>query len=287
MSAPDLAREQLPITLFDQTVLALRGDDGSIWLSFAELCGALALSVEAQRRRARVNEALHLRRFRVRMGAQVREIDCLLLDDVPVWILTAQTSRVGAAARERFGYVKQYLVASVQAAFRQLVDLPDRSSAHIEDLAELDRIDAAISALAELQHRQGSIETRQKALETSQDRARAAYRTIAEQLRELAQQVHELQRGLSVPLHAGQRGALYHAVLRWADARAAAQPTTTKGTHIHRCWGELHQRFSIARYTDLPAARYEEAMQFVGAQYRALTGHDLEGGEQGALPLDV
>ncbi|MBC8074477.1 MAG: hypothetical protein H7Y32_00250, partial [Chloroflexales bacterium] len=246
------AHEQLPITLFDRAVLAVRASDGRIWLAFADLCGALELAADAQRRRARANEALHLRSFRVRLGAQVRELECLLLEDVPVWILTVQTGRVGAAARERFGYVKQYLVVSVQAAFRQLVDLPEGTSARVEDLADLDRIDAAFAALAALQSRQGTIEERQATLETSQDRARSAYRTIADQLRDLAQQVQELQRGLVVPLHAGQRGALYHAVLRWADARATAQPTTTKGTLINRCWAELHQRFAIARYTDLP-----------------------------------
>jgi hypothetical protein len=286
MTEPSAAREQLPITLFDRAVLAVRGGDGRIWLAFADLCGALELAVESQRRRVRANEALHLHTFRVRTGNQVREIDCLLLEAVPVWILTVQTARVGAAARERFGYVKQYLVASVQAAFHQLAGLPDGPTTQVEDLSELDRIEAAFAALAELQSRQGSIEARQATLETSQDRARAAYRTISDQLRELAQQVQELQRGFMVPLHAGQRGALYHAVLRWADARAAAQPTVAKGTVINRCWAELHQRFGIARYTDLPAARYEEAMQFVAAQYHALTGRDLEAGEQGALPFD-
>ena len=36
-------------------------------------------------------------------------------------------------------------------------------------------------------------------------------------------------------------------------------------------------------HTDLPADRFDEALQFVKAQYRALTGSDLETGTQEQL----
>ena len=41
--------------------------------------------------------------------------------------------------------------------------------------------------------------------------------------------------------------------------------------------------FGIATYTDLPAARVEEAVQFVQAQYRTLIGSHLESGIQERL----
>jgi len=46
---------------------------------------------------------------------------------------------------------------------------------------------------------------------------------------------------------------------------------------------EFNARFGIATYTDLPANRFDEAVQFVQAQYRALTGDDLPAGIQERL----
>ena len=39
------------------------------------------------------------------------------------------------------------------------------------------------------------------------------------------------------------------------------------------------------RSLDLPAARYDEIVQFIKQQYRALTGEDLGAAEQGRMEL--
>jgi hypothetical protein len=44
-------REQLPILFFDHAVLAVRRDDGKIYLSIRDMCEALELAFTAQRRR--------------------------------------------------------------------------------------------------------------------------------------------------------------------------------------------------------------------------------------------
>jgi hypothetical protein len=170
--------EQLPIPLFDGVVLAARTHDGAISLALRDLCAIFGIALRAQQRRIRANEALHLMQLRVLDGRQFRTIDFLLLDDVPIWIMDIQSRRVNEAVRDRFVYVKTYLVSAVKAAFAQLTGLPEGPSREIEDLRELDRIDAALKELEELS-------ARQTAIEASQDRTRLAFCDLQALVREI------------------------------------------------------------------------------------------------------
>lgn len=285
MSAPETPppprspREQLPITLFESVVLAVRADNGRIYLSLRDLCEALGLSVVPQRRRILLDEALHMVQFRVQSGGQFRAIDFLLLEDVSVWLLGIQRRRVTEKAQERFSYVKAYLVTAVQRAFAELTGLPASASSDIEHLGELDRIDQAFSQLAELT-------SRQETLEHSQDRARDAYRDMRAILNELRDRMQALERRLESTLSPSQRGTVYHMVQRWGAARAERGTTLTPGAAIRKSWAELNEAFKVGTYIDLPAARYDEIVRYIKDQYRTVTGRDLDAAEQAGLGLE-
>lgn len=267
-------REQLPIPLFDGVVLAARSGEGLIFLDLRDLCSTLGLDVASQRRRILATEELHLVPFRVTVdGQQLRTRDFLLLDDVPVWLLSVQQRRVAPEVRERFSYVKTYLVAAVRQAFAQLTGLPDAPSSAIEDLGDLDRIDQALTQLAELGQRQAAIEQ-------SQVRARTAYRDLHALLLELRERVQALEQQARTRLSPTQRGTIYRMVQTWGQARAERAPELTAGLAIRRSWAEVNARFGVGTYTDLPAARYDEIVQFVQERYRALTGGELSAVEQ-------
>ena len=191
--------EQLPIPLFDGVVLAARRRDGAIHLALRDLCETLSLALPAQRRRIQANESLQLIQLRIQTGRQFRTMDVLLLDDVPVWIMDVQSRRVGEEVRERFGYIKSYLVSAVQAAFAQLTGLPEGQSRQIEDLRDLDRIDQALKTLEELNLRQTTIET-------SQDRARSAFRDLAAMVRDLQSRIQTLEQQAKQHISPTQRG---------------------------------------------------------------------------------
>lgn len=70
--------------------------------------------------------------------------DFLQLELVPVWIMSVQLRRVSETVRAKVGYVQEYLLASVYAAFTRLAGLPDGPSRAVEDLRALDRIDPAL-----------------------------------------------------------------------------------------------------------------------------------------------
>jgi hypothetical protein len=272
------AVEQLPITLFDSVVLAARTSDGTIWLVLRDLCAALGLALEGQRRRIRTHDLLHLAQLRLREGNQLRTLDVLPLDDVPVWLMGVQAQRVNEGIRERLVYVRAYLVTAVRAAFAQLTGLPE-TSRQVEDLRELDRIERALRSLEELGARQST-------LEASQDRARIAFRDLTALIREIQSRVQALEGQTKQHLSVTQRGALYQLVQTWGSAQAARQPDRRSGEAIRACWRQFNQRFGISTYTDLPAARYDEALQFIKQQYRALTGTEIDAVEQTGMDLE-
>jgi hypothetical protein len=284
--AAQLPREQLPITLFDGVVLAVRAADGHIYLTVRDLCTVLELIPSSQLRAIRADDRLHLVAFRLRIGNQVRTQECLLLDDVPLWLVKVRPPRGRPQAAERLRYVQEYLIASVRSAFAALTGLPDGPSQRIEDLHDLDAIDPALQALRELADRQAEIEQ-------SQDRAREAWRDLAAQIRELRgvlplveelrTRLQTVEQQLQQRLSPEQRNALYRLVQAYGEARAAQQGLRHAGSEIQKCWREFNARFGIATYTDLPTARFDEAVQFIKAQYLALTGHDLESGTQERL----
>ena len=258
-------------------MLAVRAADGSIFLEVQDLCTVVGLTTSSQLRAIRADERLHLAAFRLRIGNQVRTLDCLLLDDIPLWLINVRPRRNNVQARERLRYVQAYLIASVRSAFAVLTGLPDAPSNQIEDLNELDALDQALQALRELG-------VRQDLLEESQDQAREAWRNITAQVRELRgvlplvaelrtrlQEVEQLDQRMSPE----QRNTIYRLVQAYSEARAVRASQSKPGVEIRRSWAEFNARFAIATYIDLPAARFYEAVQFVRGHYCVLTGEEV------------
>lgn len=266
-------REQLPIPLFESAVLAIRDAEGRILLSLRDLCTVLGLVLSGQRRRIRTNPRLSLLPFRVIIQGQLRDADFLLLDDVPLWLLTIQTNRVNEDVRVRVDYIQSYLVISVQRAFGELTGLSigEQPSSAIEDLRDLDRIDQAFQQLTEVSSRQ--------------DNAALVVRDILTQLRDMRERVQQLEALAKARISPEQRGTIYQMVQDWGDARATRMTSLEAGSAIRLCWREVNARFGVSTYTDLPAARYDEILQFIKQQYQTLTGIDLGAAEQGRMEL--
>jgi hypothetical protein len=270
-------REQLPIPLFGHAALAVRDDAGTIYLNVHDVCDAMEVAFSAQRRRILADDRLRtgFAQFRVRTPRGPSDQDFLQLELIPVWLMSIQLRRVSETVRAKLGYVQEYLLASVYAAFTRLAGLPAGPSREIEDLADLDQIDPAFQALEE----------RQRALESSQDRARQVWRDMHAEISELRTRVRELEQVVKNRLAPEQRRVLYDMVHAWGHARAAHDSKLTAGQAIKACWGILNARFHVTSYTDIPAASYDDAIAFLKAQYAALTGEQLSTGEQEALGL--
>ena len=273
---PDLeVREQLPITLFESVVLAIRASDGQIYLSLRDLCMVLGLDPSSQRRRIVASSRLqaNLVRLRVRTAGGRQEQDFFLLDNIAIWLMSVQERRVSTQAAQRLAYVQEYLENAVRAAFAALTGLSEGSSRQIEDLHELERIDRAFAALAE---RQGTIEQ-------SQDRARDAWRDLATQIRALTDRVQQLERQAGAKISDAQRGVIYQMVQAWGAAKAAQEPHHPRAAAYQACWALVKARFKLSRYEELPASKYDECIAFIRGAYRMVTGQELSVNEQRPL----
>lgn len=283
---PDLRipAEQLPITLFDAVVLAARADDGTIFLAIRDVCQALAIDLSTQLRRIRAHAVLNegLTRFRVVTAGGAQPQEFLELERIPTWLLMINTARVGEPVRPRLLWLQRYIVREVYHAFAALAGLPEQASRQIEDLADLQRLNAAIGELAAQQEH---LTARQEAIETSQEQARQTWRDMRAEIRAIAARVAAMEQRVGGVISREQRGYLYQLVQTWGAAKAAREPRLTKSAAYAACWTTLKARYRIARYEDLPAAKYADCIAFIRQSYQALTGEDLTLPEQGALDL--
>src|SRR5262245_15381877 len=279
--------EILPVTLLESAVLAARGADGSIYLSIRDVCQALAISLTSQRRRLQAHPVLRegLARFRVPTPGGRQAQDFLLLEHVPTWLVMINTARSSESVRERLIWYQRFIIREVYRAFTALTGLPDAESRQIEDLDDLRRFDVALQALAELGARQGALETRQEAIEASQDQARQVWLDLRNELQSLRDRVQAIEARQTGMISPGQRGYIYQLVQAWGAAKAERDTRLSKSAAFAACWSVLKGKYRIARYEDLPASKYRDAVAFIRESYRALTGTDLNLPEQNELDL--
>ena len=266
--------DQLPVTFFDHAVLAVRGTDGTIYLAVRDLCEAVTLDIRSQLRRIRANPVLNeaRARFRVDTSGGAQDMDFLELERVPTWLLMVNTARTGDTVRVRLSHLQRYIIREVYAAFGRLTGLGEASH-QIEDLDDLRRIDLAFTALAE----------RQQTIEDSQDRARVTWRDLQATVRDLQSRIAALESRVANALTVHQRGTIYQLVQAWGTARAERHPERSRAQLLAECWTTVKQRYNVARYEDIPAARFRDCVDFVRAMYRATTGADLAIPEQSEL----
>jgi hypothetical protein len=251
--------------LFDGVVLAVRSQDGTIWLCLNDLCDVLHLKLQSQRRRIQRDPRLHLQAFLVARGNQVRPLDCIRNDDLATWIMIVPANQIGANSRERFGYVQQYLTAAVARAFTELTGLPADAGQQIEDLTDLDLIEPAFVTLEEFERRQGASEARNE----------AAHEELTAQLADLRVRLNELAHEMRLRVSPEQRFTIHNLVTAWAEARAT-QSSTPVGPMKHQCWKQVNAAFGVTTYADLPAARFDEIVRYLKDCYREVTGKDID-----------
>jgi hypothetical protein len=282
---PPAPAEQLPISLFDAVVLAVRDTDGLISLAITDVCQSLSIDESTQRRRLRAHSLLSqaVRTYQVQTPGGPQAQAFLELEKVPTWLLMINQARVGASARPRLRWFQEYTIRAVYRAFAELGGLPEGGSRAIEDLADLQRVNRVLTTIVE---RTESVESRQESLEGSQERARDAWRALRDEIRAVQARVDAIERHMSSRIDTRQQGYLYQLVQAWGTALAEHMPQLTRKAAHATCWAAFKRTFVLASYEDLPAERYNEAVAYIQVEYRKLTGQELHLPEQQGLGLE-
>ena len=270
--AAETPRESLAITIFNMPTLAARATDGLIYLAIRDLCAAVGLSRQSQMRRLRADEDLRegIKTFRIATPAGMREQEFLQLELVPLWITSVSRRKAEPEIQERLRFFKLHIIQHVHRSITEAAGLPSESSRDIEDLRDLGRYDEAITGIAE----------RQQAMEQSQDKARQAWREHERRIQTLEEQMRQY-----LPLSDAQQGRVYHLVHQWAEARAEREDIPF-GRAVSQCWAALKTRYTVAKYEQIPASKYDDCVTFLTRAYTQAAG-ETPRGEQLGLDLDV
>lgn len=264
--------ETLVVTFFDHPVLAARVQDGAIYMAISDLCEAVGLNYRAQLRRLRADQDLKDGVEQVHLptpgGFQAQY--CLLLEYVPIWISTVDRARASDVVQQRLRYLRRHIVRVVYDSITQAAGLPTGQSRNIEDLRDLEKLDNAI---------QGIVES-QRALEESQEKARQSWKDHERRIRELEEQLSQIG-----PISNTQRGHIYQLVHLWAQALADREQLPFNRA-IATCWVALKKHYDLSKYEHLPAAQYDECVNFIKQAYTKLSGEQLTGEQLRFLEFD-
>jgi hypothetical protein len=102
-------------------VLAVRAEDGAIYLPLRPICVSLGLSYQPQRRRIQRDPALEegMREMRLQTGGGRQATACMALNLVPYWLSTVEVSRVRPELQDKLMVYRRWVIERVFEAFQR------------------------------------------------------------------------------------------------------------------------------------------------------------------------
>lgn len=250
--------EQRTLDFYGDILTAVRANDNRIYAGLTQMCNALGLDAQGQRRR--------LERHTV-MSKGLKGVDnlstpggiqsgyVLRADLVPLWLSGIRVSAVKEEIRAKLEHFQEEAAAVLWEAFQEgrLTTEPG-----FEDLLEqnTDAVQAykMATAIVKLAKQQILLEGRLGDSELRLENVEERLTTLEEQLS-----------GQDVITEA-QASQLSQAV----KAVAITLGKSTGRNEFGACYGEIYRRFNIASYRQLPRSKFEEAMAFLTEWHQSL-----------------
>lgn len=257
------ALEQKDVTFYDDELIAIRANDGHIYVALRQMCEALGVDAQAQRRRIERSGVLEdgLQRVAILTTHRGRQVAYVLRNDlVPLWLSGIRSKSVREDVRPKLEQFQRKAAKVLADAFmldevthRPVDDNLQEILNSDNPLAVAYRHGMAIANLAreQLLLRQ-QFDTRMSSAETRLDAIEA--------------ELGNPDRFITT----SQIGDLLDAI------RAVAVQLTklTGANSFGSTHGEFHRRFSINSYKKLPAAKFDDAMIWLRNWYEDLTDGD-------------
>jgi len=296
-----VAVDQRHVALLDEDdILAVRTDDGDIYIPVRALCSNLGLARSPQMRRIRADVAMTdgLRDVRVQTPQRgVQTMQCLRLDVVPYWLSGVEVSRIKEHLRARLVAYKRWVVRRVWEAFSAETGLgqalqPTAPSVPVAaqemSLEQIAQLGLAITTLArqQLAYEQALGELRghvvgQDAQLADHDARlgaqEARFERAAEVIRDVIHDVRTIQTRLSAgaTINDEQAATIQTLVRDIATAimrrDAAAGPSSTRPNAYQALFGAMYRQFSVTSYKLIRADRYGEVVAWL-QEYRQAQG---------------
>lgn len=273
--------EQRSIDFYGDELIAMRTDDGTIWVPIRHLCDALGVERTAQMRRIERDPVLNaeLRNAPVTLpDGRTFEMACLPLKYVRGWLFGINTNRVKEEIRDKLIQYQREVIEIIDRHFGRPIPADSLDETMMEAMrdnaikqaqlwealiAEQRRLRAAEAYLAEVDDRLGD-----------HDRTLWAHERALNELRSLQQEQSQTLTRLSdtvrlLPAPEGAIDAAQKAAIKALvdDLVAAAQERGIRlgqGRNDYPAvWDAFKRRFDLARYDELTVSRYEEAVSWL------------------------
>jgi hypothetical protein len=244
--------EQREVDFYGDEIPAVVVEGGQIFVPLRPICDFLGVDWSAQTRRIRRDTVLSESTSTVAVTAtdgKEREMLCLQLDYLNGWLFGINANRVKVEVKEKlilyqrdcYRVLNEHFQESREPATKGMASL-----AHVRDMA------LAIANLAQEQmdfeqdvdRRFVTVEQRLTAVE---ERVAPGEAVTADQASQLSQAVKAVAVVLTKQSGSNQFGGVY---------------------------GELYRKFGITSYKLLPAARFQEAMDFLTDWHQTLVGDE-------------
>ena len=254
--------EQKEVLFYDDQLIAVRGNDGHVYVAIGQLCDLLGMDRASQTRRIRSDEILtDGYRGSVNLtypGGGTQPSGVLRVDLLPLWLTGIRTKAVRPEIREKLERFKREAAKVLWEAFQEGRLTVDPS------FDELQRADTPaaqayrmIRAMMELARQQLILESRL----TTQEGRLDAYEVRLEQIESTL----------------GDRGRFITPEQATSISQAVKSIATALGKKSCRneygaVYGEFYRKFGIPSYRELPARRFDEAVRFLTDWYAEVTG---------------
>ena len=247
-------REQREVSFYEDHLLAVRASDGKIYAAITQMCEALGLDAQGQRQRMERHAVLSkgvkgVGNLHTPGGTQSAYV--LRVDLVPLWLAGVRVKSVREELREKLERFQEKAASVLWEAFQEgrLTEDLDLDLAGDSDAAVAYRMAVAMARLARSQlvleervnmlatHMEGKVDQLEERLETVEDLLASPDRFVtADQAMQISQAVKTIALNLSRASGTNQYGAIY---------------------------GELYRRYGITSYKQLPASKFQDAMDWL------------------------
>jgi hypothetical protein len=274
------------VLMEDNEVLAVRAEDGAIYLPLRPICESLGLSYRPQRRRIQRDASLEegVREIRLETGGGRQATPCLRLSVVPYWLSTVEVSRVRPDLQDKLLTYKRWVIDKVFEAFQRetgvgtasavavpaTLDDDTRALVHIRDMG------LAIAAFAEQQiafqeeqraqdRRIGTLEEGHGQLAARLDRAAGVVGGLVRSVKALEQRIapgNVLTEEQAAEV--SDRVKTVAEALTARDVAAGAAPRNWYGS-LYRA---LYKRYNVAGYRLIRQEQYADVLSWLDDFYR-------------------
>jgi hypothetical protein len=230
----------------------------------------LGLTWGSQYNRTKRDEVLDARTQLVSVAAadgKAREMLALPLDLLPGWLFGIQPSRVRDGLRDKLQRYRAECFRALWDAFQEgrLTAEPSLDALLTADTPAVQAYKMA-QAIMQMARQQILLEARLDRQDGRLDSAESKLSAVENRLETVEATLGDASRHIS----AAQASHISQAV----KAIALELGKRSGRNEFGGVYGELYRRFEIAGYRELPAARYDEATNFLRQWYSAVSGGD-------------